>query len=220
MTNKSIQLTDPLYKYLLSVSLREPPLLRRLREETAKLPMANMQIAPEQGQFMALLTQLTGARKALEIGVFTGYSALWVALALPGEGKLIACDVSEEWTAIAQRYWREAGVIHKIDLRLHPALDTLDKLIQAGEGGSFDFIFIDADKENYPGYFERALTLLRTGGLMVVDNVLWSGRVADPHAQDPATMALKQFNQQLAAEERISLSMLPVADGLTLAIKR
>jgi predicted O-methyltransferase YrrM len=220
MTNKTIQLTEPLYNYLLSVSLREPPLLRRLREETSKLPMAIMQIAPEQGQFMAFLVQLTGARKALEIGVFTGYSALWVAAAMGGEGRLIACDVSEEWTAIAQRYWNEAGIGHKIDLRLRPALDTLDALIQAGEAGSFDFAFIDADKENYLGYYERALTLLCPGGLMAVDNVLWSGHVADPHAGDSATMALKQFNQRLATDERISLSMLPIADGLTLAIKR
>jgi len=218
--NKTICLTDHLYDYLLSVSLRESPLLRRLREETARLPHATMQIAPEQGQFMAFLVQLMGAHKALELGVFTGYSALWVAQALPADGKLIACDVSDEWTSIARRYWAEAGVIQKIDLYLAPAVDTLDKMLAAGETGTFDFVFIDADKENYIDYYERAVQLLRRGGIIVADNVLWSGRVADPSEQDEATIALRKFNQHLAADERIRLSMLPIADGLTLAYKR
>ena len=218
--NKTIPLTESLYDYLLSVSLHEPLLLRRLREETAKLPFASMQIAPEQGQFMAFLVHLMGARKALELGVFTGYSALWVALALPPEGKLIACDISDEWTSIARRYWAEAGVREKIVLHLAPALDTLERMLTSGEAGTFDFVFIDADKENYIGYYERALHLLRRGGIIVADNVLWSGRVADPHERDEATLALREFNRHLYADERIHLSMLPIADGLTLARKR
>lgn len=220
MTNKTITLTDNLYRYLLSVSLREPELLSRLREETAKVPGANMQIAPEQGQFMASLVQLMGASRALEIGVFTGYSALWTALALPPEGKLVACDIDDHWTSVAQRYWAEAGVEDKIDLRIGPALETLDWLISIGEGNNYDFVFIDADKENYLQYYERVMDLLRPGGLVVVDNVLWSGKVADPNETDKDTIALRQFNTTLLNDQRVTLSMLPVADGLTLAIKR
>ncbi|MGD2137734.1 MAG: class I SAM-dependent methyltransferase [Gammaproteobacteria bacterium] len=219
MSNKSFILSDPLYDYLLSVSLREEPVLKRLREETARDAMSRMQIAPEQGQFMALLVQLTGARKALEIGVYTGYSALCVAGALPADGRLIACDISEAWTAVAQRYWREAGVHDRIDLRLAPALDTLDHLLQAGETGSFDFAFIDADKENYRAYYERVLALLRPGGLIAVDNTLWSGSVADPANQDPDTRAIREFNEALHADERVQISLVPIADGLTLARK-
>ena len=220
MTNKTINLTDELYDYLLSVSLREPDILARLREETLSHAMARMQIAPEQGQFMALLVELSGATKALEIGVFTGYSSLCVAKALPDKGKLIACDINVEWTAVAQRYWQEAGVSDKIDLRLAPALETLETLIAEGEAGSFDFVFIDADKENYLPYYEHSLILLRAGGLMVVDNVLWSGRVADNNTQDTDTLALRAFNQHLSCDDRISLSLVPIADGLTLALKR
>ena len=220
MSTKTITLTESLHHYLLSVSLREPPILARLREETAQHPLANMQIAPEQGQFMALLAQLMGVKKCLELGVFTGYSALSVALALPPDGKLIACDVNEEWTSMARRYWQEAGVAHKIALRIAPALETLDKLLANGEAGSFDFAFIDADKENYTNYYERSLTLVRHGGLIVIDNVLWSGRVADPNEQDMDTVAIRRFNTKLHLDERIALSMLPLADGLTLAYKR
>lgn len=219
MSNKVISMTEPLYQYLLNVSLREPALLKRLREETARERYAVMQIAPDQGQFMALLVKLMGAKKALEIGVFTGYSALSVALALPADGKLIACDMSEEWTNIARRYWQEAGVAHKIDLRLAPALQTLDRLLRDGETGTFDFVFIDADKTNYGNYYERALQLLRTGGLMVIDNVLWSGDVANPAVQDEDTRALRALNEKLHHDARIELSMIPVADGLTLALK-
>ena len=220
MSTKTITLTESLHHYLLSVSLREPPILARLREETAQHPMANMQIAPEQGQFMALLVRLMGVKKCLELGVFTGYSALSVALALPPDGKLIACDVNEEWTSMARRYWQEAGVAHKIALRIAPALETLDKLLANGEAGSFDFAFIDADKENYTNYYERSLALVRHGGLIVIDNVLWSGRVADPNEQDMDTVAIRRFNAKLHFDERIALSMLPLADGLTLAYKR
>jgi predicted O-methyltransferase YrrM len=220
MSTKTIMLTESLHHYLLSISLREPPILARLREETAQHPLANMQIAPEQGQFMALLVRLMGVKKYLELGVFTGYSALSVALALPPDGKLIACDVNEEWTSMARRYWQEAGVAHKIALRIAPALETLDKLLANGEAGSFDFVFIDADKENYANYYERSLELVRHGGLIVIDNVLWSGRVADPNEQDMDTVAIRRFNTKLHFDERIALSMLPLADGLTLAYKR
>jgi predicted O-methyltransferase YrrM len=220
MSNRSISLTDSLYEYLLSVSLREPPLLLQLREETAALPTRSMQISPEQGQFMALLLRLMGASRCLEVGVYTGYSSLVTALALPDDGRIVACDVSEEWTSIARRYWRTAGVDHKIDLRLAPALETLDALIAAGHAGRFDVAFIDADKESYLAYYERALLLLRTGGLVVVDNTLWSGRVADPECADADTVALRHFNECLHRDERIELSLVPVGDGLTLARKR
>jgi caffeoyl-CoA O-methyltransferase len=220
MSNRTISLTDSLYAYLLSVSLREPELLRRLREETAADPMVEMQIAPEQGQFMAMLVRLIGARRCVEIGVFTGYSSLVTALALPEDGRIIACDVSEQWTAVARRYWQRAGVAHKIDLRLAPALETLDGLIAAGQTGSYDFAFIDADKENTVAYYERVLVLLRPGGLLTVDNTLWSGRVTDPRELDRDTVAMRQFNELVHRDERVDLSLLPVGDGLTLARKR
>lgn len=220
MSRRSIVLTDALYEYLLSVSLREPELLARLRQETALQEMSRMQISPEQGQFMFLLLRLIGARRCLEIGVFTGYSSLVSALALPADGRIVACDISEEWTAIARRYWREAGVEPKIDLRIAPALETLDGLIEAGEAGRFDFAFIDADKESYLAYYERVLQLLRPGGLLAVDNVLWSGRVADPEVSDADTAALRHFNEALHRDERIDLSLVPIGDGLTLARKR
>jgi predicted O-methyltransferase YrrM len=220
MSNKTFTLPDALYDYVLSVSLREEPVLRRLRNETAKDSMSVMQIAPEQGQFMALLVQLMGARKALEIGVYTGYSALCVASALPADGRLVACDISEPWTAVAQRYWREAGIIGKIDLRLAPALETLDQLIQAGETGTFDFAFIDADKENYMAYYERVLELLRPGGLIAIDNTLWSGSVIDPSCQDTDTRAIRAFNKALHTDTRVHISLVPIADGLTFALKR
>jgi caffeoyl-CoA O-methyltransferase len=220
MTNRSISLTDSLYRYLLSVSLREPALLRRLREETASNPNARMQIAPEQGQFMALLVRLLGARRCLEVGVFTGYSSLAVGLALPDDGRIVACDVSEEWTTVALRFWAAAGVAHKIDLRLAPALETLEGLLAAGEAGSYDFAFLDADKENYLRYYELALELVRPGGLIVVDNTLWSGRVADPANDEATTVALREFNRHLHGDDRIDLSLVPIGDGLTLARKR
>ncbi len=220
MSNKTLPLSDALYDYLLSVSLREFPLLRRLREETAGDSMARMQIAPEQGQFMAMLTELLGARRALEIGVYTGYSALCVASALPEDGELIACDVSEEWTAVARRYWKEAGVMGKIDLRLAPAIETLESLLAEGQAGRFDLAFIDADKAEYTAYYERSLALLRPGGLIMVDNTLWGGEVinADDHSED--TEAIRAFNTMVQADERVSLSLVPIGDGLTLARKR
>jgi caffeoyl-CoA O-methyltransferase len=222
MSNRTIQITDDLYEYLLSVSSREPDVLRRLREETAAATgdRFRMQISPEQGQFMQLLARLTGARRALEVGVFTGYSSLAVALAMPDDGRLVACDVSEEWTSIARRYWAEAGVDHKIDLRLAPATETLASLVAAGEAGTYDFAFVDADKGNYAIYYERALELLRPGGLIAVDNTLWSGRVADPSVDDPDTAAIRAFNETVHRDERVDLSLLPVGDGLTLALKR
>jgi predicted O-methyltransferase YrrM len=217
---RTIDLTDKLYDYMLEVSLREAPLLARLREETARLPMAGMQIGPEQGQLMALLARLVGARQCLEIGSFTGYSALVVALALPADGRIIACDIDAKTTAIARRYWTAGGVADKIDLRLAPALATLDALLAERREGSFDFAFIDADKENYDAYYERVLRLLRVGGLIIIDNVLWSGAVADLRRKDADTTALRALNRKLRDDERVDLSLLPLADGITLARKR
>jgi len=215
-----LTITDSLWEYMRSVTLREPELLRRLREETAPDPNSSFQISAEQGQFMALLMHLIGARRTIEIGVYTGYSALAVALALPEDGRIVACDINPEWTSVARRYWREAGVDHKIDLRLAPALVTLDHLIESGLGNQFDFVFIDADKTNYANYYERALVLLRRGGLIGVDNVLWYGRVIDASFDDPDTRAIRAFNAQLKNDDRVWLSMLPVRDGLTLACKK
>lgn len=220
MSTKSTLITDSLYDYILGNSLREPAVLRQLREETARYSLANMQIAPEQGQFMALLVELTGAGKILEIGVFTGYSSTSLALALPADGKLTACDISKKHTDVARRYWEQAGVARKVDLRLGPALDTLDNLLAEGLAGSYDLAFIDADKANYDGYYERALRLLRRGGLILIDNVLWSGQVADPAFDDEDTRAIRALNQKIHADSRVSISLLPVADGLTLALKR
>ena len=220
MANSTLGLENQLYDYLLSISLREPDILAALREETAQHPMGKMQIAPEQGQFLELLVQLMGAKKTIEIGVFTGYSSLCVALALPPNGQIIACDVSEEYTAIARRYWEAAGVANKISLQLGSAINTLDKLIAEGQAGTFDFAFIDADKENYEAYFERSLQLVRNGGLIVIDNVLWSGRVADPQVQDESTTAIRTFNDKLRNDPRVTLSVVPIGDGLTLALKR
>ena len=219
MSDRTINLDERLYRYLQEHSVREHPVLRELREATAGMPHAGMQISPEQGQFMALLVRLMGARRALEVGVFTGYSALSVALALPPGGKVIACDVSEEWTAMARRYWDKAGVSQKIDLELAPALETLDKLLAAGGAGKFDFAFIDADKTNYRGYYESSLQLVRVGGLIAVDNTLWSGYVADPSHQEKDTQAIRAFNDALHADARVAISMLPMGDGLTLALK-
>lgn len=215
-----IKATNAIQDYISDVTLREPDILARLRAETDPLPFSGMQISPLQGQFMALLAQAIGARRCLEVGTFTGYSSLVVALALPADGKIIACDVSAEWTAIARRYWEEAGVAPKIELRLAPALQTLDKLLADGQDGTFDFAFIDADKKNYDGYYERALKLLRPAGVIAIDNVLWGGSVLDPRKRDADTAAIKALNRKLRDDMRVSLSMLPIGDGLTLACKR
>ncbi|ACK69139.1 O-methyltransferase family 3 [Gloeothece citriformis PCC 7424] len=219
MANQTLGLDPQLSKYIQSISLREAELLRQLRQETANHPMARMQIAPEQGQFLGLLIQLMGAKKTLELGVFTGYSTLVVALALPEEGKIVACDLNEEYTAIARHYWEKAGVTQKIDLRIAPALETLEQLLEQGEEESFDFAFIDADKSNYDNYYEQTLKLVRPGGLIAIDNVLWGGRVADRTVQDNRTKAIRALNEKLHQDPRINLSLIPIADGLTLAIK-
>ena len=220
MTNRSLNLDDALYQYLLDVSLRESPLLKRLREETAQLPTARWQIAPEQGQFMALLVQISGARKILEIGTFTGYSALCMAQAMPADGRLICCDLPGEYNAIAERYWHDAGVAERIDLRLAPALETLSALERGGQSESFDLIFIDADKAKYRVYLEHALVLVRQGGLILFDNVLWSGRVLEQSPESADTRAIQALNRGLLRDSRIDLSLLPLGDGLTLCRKR
>ena len=220
MSNRTITMTDALYGYLLETSLREAPLLKRLRDETASHPRGGMQISPEQGQFMQLLVKLTGEQRCIEVGVFTGYSSLAVAMALPAAGRILACDVSEEFTSVARRYWKEAGVAGKIDLVLAPAAETLDARLKAGEAGSYDLAFIDADKANYAQYYERILKLLCPGGLVLVDNVLWSGAVIDASDQDEDTVAIRAFNKLLHQDERVDLSVLPIGDGLTLARKR
>jgi len=219
MSNKTFTLSDTLYRYLVENSVREPAILRKLREETAVDSMSRMQIGPEQGQFMQLLVRMTNARRCLEIGVFTGYSSLAVALALPADGRLLACDISEKWTAIARKYWTAAGVADKIELRLAPALETLGDLVRSGAAGSFDFAFIDADKANYQPYYERVLTLVRPGGLIAVDNTLWQGAVADPKVRDEDTEAIRTFNRLLKADQRVFPSMIPIGDGLSLALK-
>ena len=220
MSRRTIALDDRLHDYLLANGTREHPQLAKLRAETAGLAEAQMQVAPEQGAFMQQLVMLSGARRCIEVGVFTGYSSLAVALALPADGRILACDVSEAWTAIARRHWIAAGVAQKIELVLAPALDTLQARIGAGAAGSYDLAFLDADKANYPRYAELLLTLLRPGGLLVVDNVLWSGRVADPTAQDADTVAIRALNAALHADPRVMHCIVPVADGVALAIKR
>jgi predicted O-methyltransferase YrrM len=220
MSNVSVGLAPDLHAYLVEHGVREPDILRRLREETADLPQHDMQIAPEQGALMALLVGLIGARRCIELGTFTGYSSLAVALALPADGEIVCCDVSEEWTSVARRYWSEAGVADRVDLRLGPALETLDDLIAGGASGTFDFAFIDASKQEYPDYHERILRLLRQGGLAVYDNVFWDGDVLDESKTDPDTIGVRRLNDRLLADERVSISMIPVADGLTLVQKR
>ncbi|WP_248914762.1 class I SAM-dependent methyltransferase [Pseudomonas moorei] len=220
MTARTLNLDDSLYHYLLDVSLRETPLLKRLRDETQALPMARWQVAPEQGQFLALLVKLTGARRLLEIGTFTGYSALCMAAALPDDGSLICCDMPGDYNATARRYWQEAGLAGRIDLRLAPALQTLDELERQGQDGRFDLVFIDADKANYPIYLEHALRLLRVGGLAIFDNTLWSGRVLEENPQSADTRAIQALNRALKDDSRVDLSLLPLGDGLTLCRKR
>ena len=219
MYKQAFGVEQSLYDYILSNSQSELAILAQLRQETAELPQARMQISADQGQLMALLVRLMQAKKALEVGVFTGYSSLSVALALPSDGKLIACDVSEEYTAIARRYWQLAQVANKIELHIAPAIDTLDHLLK-DQAGTFDFAFIDADKGNYANYYDRAIQLVRSGGLIAIDNVLWSGRVADPTDQDKITNTIRAFNTKVAQDDRVFVSVLPIADGLTLALKK
>jgi len=220
MSNRTLAVDDRLYQYLLDHSVRETPVMRELRELTLQHELARMQIAPEQGQFMTLLVELLGAKRMIEIGTFTGYSALCMAQALPPDGQLICCDVSETWTAMGFPFWERAGVRDRIDLRIAPALDTLDDLIQAGETDRFDMAFVDADKTNYLNYYERCLKLLRPGGLVMFDNTLWGGSVADPTDQDQDTVALRELNDWLHQDRRVSISLVPIGDGLTLARKR
>lgn len=220
MTRRTLQLTDRLYDYLLSVSLREPEVLTRLRAETSSHAKAEMQISPEQGQFMRFLMRLIEARRTLELGVFTGYSALSAALALPENGRVVACEIDAAFAEVARRWWKEAGVDGKIELKLGPALETLDALLAGGQAGTFDFAFVDADKENYRAYYERCLELVRRGGLILFDNTLWHGEVADPEATGSALEEVRALNRLLHQDERIDLSFLPLSDGLTLAHRR
>jgi predicted O-methyltransferase YrrM len=219
MLNKTVAVNDAIYDYLINNSLREPEVLVQLRQANVHQPRADFQIPPEEGQFLQLLTRALGVKRAIEIGVFTGYSSLSVALAMPPDGKIVACDVSEEFTSIAKQYWEQAGVLHKIDLRLGAALDTLNSLITAGEGGTYDFVFIDADKVNYINYYERAVTLVRPGGIIGIDNTLWYGYVADPQKIDIDTTAIRLLNRHIMEDDRVQFSLLPIADGLTLALK-
>ena len=220
MSNLQTPITPELAAYIRGVSLREPDLLTRLREETALRPDAMMQLSPEQGQFLGMLVRLVSARRAIEVGVYTGFSSLHIALAMPSDGRLVACDVDAESTAVAQRYWREAQVQHKIELRIAPAIETLDALLADGAAETFDFAFVDADKEGYQRYFERSLKLLRPGGLAVFDNVLRRGTVVDTTNQEPDTIAIRDFNAWLHIDQRVWLSLVPIGDGFTLALKR
>jgi predicted O-methyltransferase YrrM len=220
MSRRTTPLTDELYDYYLEMSVRESDVHRRLREETGKLQKANMQISPEQGQFMTLLVAVMGARKAIEIGTFTGYSTLCIAQGLPDDGELIALDIDQEWPSFGKRYWAEADVAHKIDFRAGRAVDSLDALLEEGRDGDFDFIFIDADKENLDEYYERALKLVRTGGVIAVDNTLWDGKVADPSVYDSSTKAIRGFNASVIDDGRVQLSLVPIGDGVTLLRKK
>ena len=220
MSPKTISITEAVSNYLLSVTVTEPPFLRELREETSKLPGANMQIAPEQGQFMRLLAEILGAKRCIEVGVYTGYSSISVALALPADGLLVACDIDSETSNIARRYWERAGVLSKVRLELRPAVETLAHLIHSNQADTFDFAFIDADKEAYDSYYELCLKLLRPGGLIAIDNTLWSGRVADPNATDTSTLAIRALNAKVAVDGRVSSSLVPIGDGLLLARKK
>lgn len=217
---KQTRIEERLGAYILANGLREHPALKALRAATAKLPMAGMQIGAPQGALMALLVQAIGARRCIEIGTFTGYSALAVALALPPDGRIVACDVSEDYTAVGRKFWARAGVADKIDLRIAPALDTVKALLAAGEAGRFDFAFIDADKTNYDAYYEGCLALLRPGGLVAVDNVLWGGSVADPRRNDADTRAIRRLNAKIRKDRRVTMCLVPISDGVTLALKR
>jgi predicted O-methyltransferase YrrM len=220
MSNKTMGISDDLAAYVREVGTREPDVLARLRDETAALPQHGMQIAPEQGAFLGLLVELLGARRCLEVGTFTGYSSTAMALALPEDGRLVCCDVSEEWTSLARKYWAEAGVADRIDLRIAPAAETLDQLLADGEEGAFDLAFIDADKPGYDGYYERLLRLVRPGGLIALDNMLWGGEVLDEDSDDESTQAIRALNAKIAGDERVTVCLLPVADGVTLARRR
>jgi predicted O-methyltransferase YrrM len=220
MSDKTLSLNAALYEYILAHGVREPPILARLRKATATLADATMQISPEQGQFMALLVRLIGARRCIEVGTYTGYSSLAVALALPQDGRVVACDINAKTTAIARQFWQEAGVEAKVQLRLQPALQTLNELLAAGGAGSFDFAFVDADKTGYRAYYEKLLELIRPGGLIAVDNTLWSGHVADAAHNDADTVALRAFNEEVHQDERVDLSLVPIGDGLTLLRRR
>jgi caffeoyl-CoA O-methyltransferase len=217
--NRTLSIDDRVYDYLLSVSLKESDLLAQLRMETAGIEFSEMQIAPEQGQFMAMLVKLMGARRALEIGTFTGYSSVVIATALPEDGELVCCDDSEEWTSMARKYWQQAGLEDRINFKLGDASKTLQAMIDEGREGTFDFIFIDADKQNYPLYYELSLKLLRAGGLIAVDNTLWSGDVADPGNDEPGTRAIRRFNEMLKQDQRVEISLVTIGDGLTLVYK-
>ncbi len=220
MGKRTLELNERLYDYLLSVSLRDTPVQAALRHETDQLEMGMMQVSADQAQFMALLAKLLGARRVIEVGTFTGYSALALAQVLPEDGRLIACDVSKGWTDIARRYWQQAGVADRIELRLAPALETLDALVADDQGDSFDFAFIDADKQNQRNYYERCLALIRPGGLIAVDNVLWGGSVADPDNDTDDTRAIRDFNTFIYQDQRVDISLVPIGDGVTLARKR
>jgi len=220
MANKTLNLDKALYEYVLDIGLREPEVLRQLRAATEAEDMSVMRSAPEQGQFMAMLLKVMSAKRVLEIGTYTGYGTLWMAMGLPDDGEMVTCDISERWTSVARRFWEAAGVTERIRLELHPALETLDALMADGQADTFDFAFIDADKVNYDAYYEACLKLIHSGGLICVDNVLWGGSVIDPANHDESTEAIRAFNRKLKTDERIELSMLPVADGLTLAMKR
>ncbi|MDB9704388.1 class I SAM-dependent methyltransferase [Rhodospirillales bacterium] len=219
MSTHTIDIVDRLYAYMLDISLREPDVLRRLRDETAKHPMAIMQISPEQGQLMQMLVRMLDAKNCIEVGVFTGYSSLAVALALPADGRIVACDISEDYIAVGEPFWKDAGVWGKIDLRIAPATETLDAMITAGETGDYDFAFIDADKPGYPEYFERCLSLLRVGGVIAVDNIFMDGNAADPDTTSENAQAMRKFNVMLKDDTRVELSLIPIGDGLTLARK-
>ena len=219
MSPRTLGLSEVVSQYLMQVGLQEPDVLRSVRQDTARLPGAHMQIAPEQGQLMALLARLTNARSCLEVGTFTGYSALALALALPPKGCVVACEIDQTFAAIARKHWERAGVAHKIDLRLGPALDTLDKMLGDGEVGRFDMAFIDADKESILAYYERCLSLTKCGGLLLIDNTLWGGAVADPTEHDPITEALRELNNKIRSDPRVEMVLVPIGDGLTLARK-
>ncbi|MDA0997586.1 MAG: class I SAM-dependent methyltransferase [Proteobacteria bacterium] len=220
MSIRTIPMTDELHKYMLSVSLRDTPVMQALRKRTARLPMARMQISPEQGQFMALLIKMLGAKRCIEVGTFTGYSALCVAAAMPKDGRIVCCDISEEYTAIAKPFWKTARVAAKIDLRIAPATKTLDAMLKAGEAGSYDFAFIDADKEGYADYYARCLKLIRKSGVIAFDNIFMSGRVMEKKPSSEGVKAMKKFNATLAKDNRVDISLVPIGDGLTLARKR
>lgn len=220
MTVNMLKMTPELHTYMLNVSLREDEILQQLKEHTLNMPNSGMLLAPEQGQFLSFLLKLMNAKRTLEVGVFTGYSTLWTALALPADGQIVACDVNADWTAIGRKHWEAAGVSHKIDLRLAPATETLTTLLESGQAGRFDFAFIDADKTNYSRYYSLCMQLLRPGGLIAFDNVLWDGNIINPAQVDADTISLREINQMVHADPAVDVSLVPIGDGLLLARKR